>query len=67
MEHFKYEGEIAKDMDKAEIEGLEFGLIALSSLYNRPGRDAFYHDDLMEVMDQLIERRKMIRDLHEGE
>lgn len=63
MEHFKYEGEIARDMDKAEIEGIEFGLLCLSALYNRPGRDQFYHDDLMGVMDEMIDRRNQIREM----
>lgn len=60
-EHFKYEGEIARDMDKAEIEGIEYGLLCLSALYNTPGRDAFHHDDIMGVMDELIDRRNLIR------
>ena len=62
MEQFKYEGEMARDMDKAEIEGIEYGLLCLSGLYNREGRDTFHHDDLMEVMDQMIDRRNFIKD-----
>ncbi len=63
MEQFKYEGEVARDMDKAEIDGLEYGLLCLSALYNLEGRDQFHHDDLMGVMDEIIDRRNQIRDV----
>lgn len=62
MEQFRYGGETARDMDKAEREGVDACMLILAQWANYE-RNVYTTEDLMVILDEMLDRRNQITEV----
>ena len=58
-EQYKYTGETAEDMDKAELEGIDACMNIVAEWANRE-TNVYVTSDLNTMLDEMLDRRNMI-------